>query len=215
MALPVALNLEGRRVVSVGGGPVSAHRVGIFLEEGAEVTVVAPWLCEDLVDLVITAKIRWIDRDYAGPEDLLGARFVHTATGDPATDARVLADSEDLGTWCVSAGSHRTTAAAVLARAKVDLPDGPVTLAVHASGDPARAVAVRNVLTESLETGSFPCSGFGLGKDSGGWRSSAAVQDMTICSRCAVGNSSRPLMSSSWTVSPRTESWSTCLPPCG
>lgn len=156
MALPVALNLEGRRVVSVGGGPVSAHRVGIFLEEGAKVIVVAPWLCEDLVDLVIADRITWIDRDYAGPEDLLGARFVHTATGDPATDARVLADSEDLGTWCVSAGSHRTTAAAVLARAKVDLPDGPVTLAVHASGDPARAVAVRNVLTESLETGSLP-----------------------------------------------------------
>ena len=50
-ALPVVLDLTGRLVVAVGGGPVSARRVRAFLDEGAVVRVVAPWLCEDLRDL--------------------------------------------------------------------------------------------------------------------------------------------------------------------
>ena len=70
MALPVALDLTGRRVVAVGGGPVSARRVMAFVEEGAIVTVIAPWICEDLTDLVTTGEIAWLERDYVGVSDL-------------------------------------------------------------------------------------------------------------------------------------------------
>ena len=156
MALPLALDLRGRAVVAVGGGPVSARRVTAFVAEGAQVTVIAPWLCEDLVDLVAEDAIRWIARDYAGSADLAGARLVHTATGDPSTDDAVAADSELLGLWCVHAAAAERTPAAVLARTSVDLPDGAVTVAVHASADPRRAVAVRDAIATSLTTGSLP-----------------------------------------------------------
>ncbi len=156
MALPLALDLRGRAVVAVGGGPVSARRVTAFVAEGAQVTVIAPWLCEDLVDLVAEDAIRWIARDYAGSADLAGARLVHTATGDPSTDDAVAADSELLGLWCVHAADAERTPAAVLARTSVDLPDGAVTVAVHASADPRRAVAVRDAIATSLTTGSLP-----------------------------------------------------------
>jgi len=39
---PVFLNLAGRRVVVVGGGPVAASKIEGLLREGAQVTVVAP-----------------------------------------------------------------------------------------------------------------------------------------------------------------------------
>ena len=39
---PVFLNLTGRRVVVVGGGPVAASKIHGLLREGAHVTVVAP-----------------------------------------------------------------------------------------------------------------------------------------------------------------------------
>lgn len=156
MALPVALDLRGRRVVAVGGGPVSARRVRTFVDEGADVTVVTPWLCEDLVDLVADDRVRWVARDYAGADDLAGARLVHTATGERATDALVTADAERLGLWAVSAGDGARTPAAVLARTTVELPDGTVTVAVHGGGDPLRALAVRDAIARQVDTGSLP-----------------------------------------------------------
>ena len=39
---PVFLNLAGRRVVVVGGGPVAASKIEGLLREGAQVTVVSP-----------------------------------------------------------------------------------------------------------------------------------------------------------------------------
>ena len=93
MSLPLALDLAGRLVVAVGGGPVSARRVRALVEEGAVVRVVAPWLCEDLVDLLDAGRLVWVDRDYAGPADLVGAWLVHTAVGEPAVDTAVARDA--------------------------------------------------------------------------------------------------------------------------
>jgi len=39
------LDLHGRRVVVVGGGPVAARRAARLVEDGADVHVVAPALC--------------------------------------------------------------------------------------------------------------------------------------------------------------------------
>lgn len=153
MSTAVALDLRDRSVVAVGGGPVTARRVRAFVEDGALVTVIAHWLCEDLVDLWEAERIAWEPRDYAGESDLAGARLVHTATGDRLTDRRVADEADLLGIWCVDATDASGTAASVLAASTVTLPDGPVTVAVHASGDPARAVAVRDTVSGLLASG--------------------------------------------------------------
>lgn len=154
MSTTLALDLRDRSVVAVGGGPVTARRVRAFLGDGALVTVIAPWLCEDLVDLWSAESIAWLPRDYAGDSDLAGARLVHTATGDPLTDRRVADEADLLGIWCVDATDAVGTAATVLASTAVTLPDGPVTVAVHASGDPKRAIAVRDTVSGLLASGS-------------------------------------------------------------
>ena len=51
-ALPVVLDLAGRLVVALGGGPVTGGRVRAFLDEGAAVRVVAPWVCEEVAELL-------------------------------------------------------------------------------------------------------------------------------------------------------------------
>jgi uroporphyrin-III C-methyltransferase/precorrin-2 dehydrogenase/sirohydrochlorin ferrochelatase len=153
--LPLVLDLTDRLVVAVGGGPVSARRVQAFLAEGARVRVVAPYLCEDLVDLVHEGDIAWHVRDYAGTDDLEGAWLVHTATGDGHVDEAVARDAESLRIWCVNAGSAATTRASVPARASVDTPDGTVTVAVHAGGDPGLARAVRDGFEQALASGTL------------------------------------------------------------
>ncbi|MBC9820202.1 uroporphyrinogen-III C-methyltransferase [Terrabacter sp. MAHUQ-38] len=154
-ALPVVLDLTGRLVVAVGGGPVSARRVRAFLDEGAVVRVVAPWVCEDLRDLVADERVEWLERDYAGPADLDGAWFAHTATGEPSVDREVAADAETLRVWCVDATDAAGTSASVAARADVTTPDGRVTVSAYAAGDPGLAVTVRDGVERALASGAL------------------------------------------------------------
>ncbi len=149
----LGLRLTGRLVVAVGGGVVTARRVADLVAEGAVVRLLSPHLCEDLLDLVVAGAVAWVDRDYLGPEDLEGAWLVHTATGDRPVDARVSRDAETLQIWCVDAADAGRGSAEVPARARVSTPDGAVSLAVHAGGDPRRAVAIRADLVSRVESG--------------------------------------------------------------
>ncbi|MER7072961.1 uroporphyrinogen-III C-methyltransferase [Terrabacter sp. NPDC000476] len=154
-ALPVVLDLTGRLVVAVGGGPVSARRVHGFVDEGARVRVVAPWVCEDLRDLVRAGRVEWLERDYAGPADLDGAWLVHTATGERSIDREVADDAESQRTWCIDATDAATTTASTTARADVTTPAGRVTVATYAAGDPGLSVAVRDGVERALTSGAL------------------------------------------------------------
>lgn len=151
--LPLVLDLTGRLVVAVGGGPVSARRVAAFVDEGAEVRLVAPWACEDLLDLVREGRVEWQARDYAGATDIDGAWLVHTATGESSIDTRVSADARAARVWCIDATDAERTTASVPARARVTTPDGPVTVAAYAGGDPRLARSVRDGVQLALATG--------------------------------------------------------------
>ena len=152
-ALPIVLDLDGRLVVAVGGGPVSARRVRAFVDEGALVRVVSPWLCEDLRDLVGRSQVEWLPRDYGGPSDLDGAWLVHTATGEPGVDRQVALDAAGLRVWCVDATDAAATSASIAARTDVTTPDGRITVATYAAGDPGLAVTVRDGVERAIVSG--------------------------------------------------------------
>ncbi|MDO5498188.1 MAG: uroporphyrinogen-III C-methyltransferase [Propionibacteriaceae bacterium] len=145
----LSVDLCGVPVLAVGGGPVSARRVRAFVDAGAEVTVVAPVLCTALREL--PPGVRWHARGVA-PEDLDGMRLVHTATGDPEIDRKVVEMATERGLWCVNASESRAGTAVVPARATVDTPTGGVTVAVS-SADPIRSVEIRNRISHDLRTG--------------------------------------------------------------
>ncbi|MFN8149279.1 MAG: NAD(P)-dependent oxidoreductase, partial [Candidatus Nanopelagicales bacterium] len=149
---PVVLDLAGRRTLVVGGGPVAARRARGLLDSGAAVEVVAPWLCEDLAVLVSDRSVVWHARDYADG-DVDGAWFVHTATGDRATDDAVALAAESQHVWCVRADDASASAAWTPAVARGA--DG-VLVAVSGGGDPGRSRAVRDAVAAALETGDLP-----------------------------------------------------------
>jgi uroporphyrin-III C-methyltransferase / precorrin-2 dehydrogenase / sirohydrochlorin ferrochelatase len=145
---PLSLDLRGRRVVVVGGGPVAARRARSLADAGAQVEVVAPFVCEDLRD---DARVEIHLRDYA-VGDLAGAWLVHTATGEASVDAAVAADAEAQGTWCVRADDAEASAAWTPAVVRRDA----VTVAVTTGGDPVRAVRLRNAIGAALDDGALP-----------------------------------------------------------
>lgn len=148
---PLLLDVSGRRVVVVGGGPVAARRAGALAEAGADLHVVAPFVCEPLAELIADARASWSPRDYVDG-DLDGAWLVHTATGDRDVDLAVADAAEAARVWCVRADDAAASAAWTPAVARV----GDVLVAVSGGGDPGRAVRLRNAVQTALETGALP-----------------------------------------------------------
>lgn len=149
---PLVLDLAGRAVVVVGGGPVAARRALSLVSAGALVVVVAPWLCEELAALVADRAVTWHPRDYA-EGDVDGAWLVHTATGDRATDDAVADASASARIWCVRADDASVSAAWTPAVARGS--DG-VLVAVSGGGDPGRSRAIRDAVSAALDTGELP-----------------------------------------------------------
>ncbi|WP_029287696.1 uroporphyrinogen-III C-methyltransferase [Cellulomonas sp. HZM] len=145
------VDLAGRRVLVVGGGPVAARRAARLVEDGADVLVVAPAVCEDVADLVARRAVRWAQRDYLAT-DLDGAWLVHTATGDRAVDDAVAADAEASRVWCVRADDATASPAWTPAVAR----SGDVAVAVTTGGDPRRAATLRSAIALLLDTGALP-----------------------------------------------------------
>ena len=90
---PITLDLSGRRVLVVGGGPVASRRTAGLLAAGAAVEVVAPWVTEDLRDAAEDGRLVWHERDYLVGDlvDPEPAWLVHTATGDRLVEEAVAA----------------------------------------------------------------------------------------------------------------------------
>lgn len=157
---PLFLDLSGRRVVVVGGGSVAARRARSLVDAGALVEVVAPWLCEDLVDVARDGVVAWHERDYVSG-DLLHpepAWLVHTATGDPSVDAQVAREADAARVWCVRADDASASPAwtPAVARGAAGSPSEGIAVAVTAGADPRRAAAVRDAVLAALDSGTLP-----------------------------------------------------------
>jgi len=93
MALfPLFIDLSGRKCVCVGGGNVAARKVKVLLEFGADITVISPETCKQLVELSSSDSIRIVEREYR-TEDLEGAYLVIAATQDRQKNKQVHDDA--------------------------------------------------------------------------------------------------------------------------
>jgi uroporphyrin-III C-methyltransferase / precorrin-2 dehydrogenase / sirohydrochlorin ferrochelatase len=144
--LPLGLRVAGRRVAVVGGGPVALRRVSALVAAGADVLLVAPEVEPALGDLADRGALTHAARPYA-PGDLDGAWLAYACTSDAAVNARVAAEAEDARVWCVRADDAAASTAWTPAHAHT----GGLTVAVHAEGDPRRAVAAREACLATLE----------------------------------------------------------------
>jgi uroporphyrin-III C-methyltransferase/precorrin-2 dehydrogenase/sirohydrochlorin ferrochelatase len=140
---PLHLDLTGRRVLVVGGGPVAVRRVRTLLDAGSLVEVVAPDVAAEMPD--VTVRRRAFDA-----ADVDGAWLVVSCTG--RIDEEVAQVCEKRGIWCVRADDAAASRAWVPAVARID----DVVISVTAGGDPRLAMALRDAIALSVETGDLP-----------------------------------------------------------
>ncbi|MDQ3502488.1 MAG: uroporphyrinogen-III C-methyltransferase [Actinomycetota bacterium] len=140
---PLHLDLAGRRVLVVGGGPVAARRTRGLQSAGAVVEVVARAIVDGFPDVPVTPRA-------FVPDDVDGAWLVLACTG--VVDDAVAAACASRRIWCVRADDASLSDAWMPAVARVD----DVVVSVTAGRDPRRAMALRDALTLAIDTGDLP-----------------------------------------------------------
>jgi uroporphyrin-III C-methyltransferase/precorrin-2 dehydrogenase/sirohydrochlorin ferrochelatase len=85
---PIFLNVRARRAVVIGGGAVATRKVGLLLQAGARVLVVAPLLSTELQTLRESGRIEHRAGRFA-EQDLEGAVLVIAATDQMQINAAV------------------------------------------------------------------------------------------------------------------------------
>jgi uroporphyrin-III C-methyltransferase/precorrin-2 dehydrogenase/sirohydrochlorin ferrochelatase len=148
---PLALILTGRRVLVVGGGAVASRRVPALVAAGAEVEIVSPVLSPALLAIVEAGRATWQERRFR-PEDVEGAWLVQVAVDDPEAAALVSEVAERHRVFCVRADDRDAATAWTPAVTR----QGPVTVAVTDGGDRRRAIAVRDMVAQALESAPPP-----------------------------------------------------------
>jgi siroheme synthase-like protein len=99
---PANLLVAGRRCVVVGAGRIAARKVESLLDAGADVTVVAPRVGDDVRAWAAAGRLELLERPFAAA-DLDGAWLAVTATDAPAVNAAVFAAGEARRTFVNSA----------------------------------------------------------------------------------------------------------------
>ena len=139
---PVNLVLERKPVLVVGGGRVATGKVRRLVDAGADVTVVAPEVAGDIVNMGVRVERRPYERG-----EVASYRLVVTATGTEV-DEQVFLDGETAGVWVNAADdpSHCSFTLPAVARR------GAIQVAVSTGGaSPAMASWLRAKLEDELD----------------------------------------------------------------
>ncbi|HSI31112.1 MAG TPA: bifunctional precorrin-2 dehydrogenase/sirohydrochlorin ferrochelatase [Miltoncostaeaceae bacterium] len=97
---PMFVDVEGRRCLVVGGGPVATEKVEKLLEHGAVVRLVSPETTDSLAAMVASGAVAEHRARAYAPEDLDGCFLVIAATNLDAVNRMVWQDAEARNLLC-------------------------------------------------------------------------------------------------------------------
>jgi len=143
----IALHGERIKAVVVGGGTVGTRKALALADAGAQVTVVAPEVSEEIAEAEASRRLK-IVRDEYEKDQLKGANLVVAATDSRDANARIAVDAHANGqlvniTDFPDEGNFHTMA---LHRS------GDVTIGVSAGGVPGAAARIRDAIAERFDS---------------------------------------------------------------
>ena len=122
---PVFFDLNGQKVLIVGGGEVALRKVSLLERAGAKITLVAPQIVPELMQRAATGSLKLAIREFI-PSDLDDARLVIVATSRRAVPRRttflVASTARDPGSRSTLFGATTATMAAVPASRTIATP---------------------------------------------------------------------------------------------
>jgi uroporphyrin-III C-methyltransferase / precorrin-2 dehydrogenase / sirohydrochlorin ferrochelatase len=148
---PVALPLQGRSVLVVGGGELALRKARLLAKSGCQLTVIDPEPLDELVNLAAATHRRLFRA-----EDALGRALIFAASGDDAQDEAIAAAARAAG--ALVNVPDRPAWSSFIMPAIIDR--APIAIAISSGG--ASPVLVRR-LRERLEAALEP----GLGRFAG------------------------------------------------
>jgi len=160
---PIALRLEGRVVLVVGGGEVARAKGEALYAAGAHVRVVAPSVCEALAE-----RAHSVERRGFRASDVRGAWFV-VAAATPAVNARVHRAAERAQRFVVAVDDPAACSATGMALVR----RAGMTVGISTGGAaPALASLVRRGLDALLPDELEAWTALAV-RERGGWKAGA------------------------------------------
>jgi len=143
----IALHGERIKAVVVGGGTVGTRKALALADAGAQVTVVAPEVSEEIAEAEASRRLKIVREEYE-KDQLKGVNLVVAATDSRDANARIAVDAHANGqlvnvTDFPDEGNFHTMA---LHRS------GDVTIAVSAGGVPGAAARIRDAIAERFDS---------------------------------------------------------------
>lgn len=142
--LPIFMNLQHRPALVVGGGTVAARKADLLLQAGADVTVIAPRVHDEMQRMIATGRVRWMEQLF-GPGIVRGFRLVIAATDNTAVNRRVFEECERHAIP-VNVADQPELCSFILPSI---VERGPITIAVSTGG---RSPILARLLKARLET---------------------------------------------------------------
>nr|WP_051048147.1 uroporphyrinogen-III C-methyltransferase [Rhodococcus sp. AW25M09] len=144
----VGLNLDGRRVVVIGGGTVAQRRLPLLISSGAVVHVITRQATPAVEAMATAGQVTLELRDYRDG-DLAEAWYAIACTDEAETNIAIVAEATASKIFCVRADIAKDGTAVTPASAEWD----GLTIGVLAGGEHRRSAAVRNAVIEALQSG--------------------------------------------------------------
>ena len=140
--LPLALKLTGKDVLVIGAGRVGTGKAGLLVDAGASVTIITRDVLAELPRGLTSLE----EREYRDG-DLRGYALVVSATGDAATNDRVVDEARRENIWLNVVDDPQRSDFYFTAVHRA----GDVTVSVSTEGaSPALAQEVRSMIARSL-----------------------------------------------------------------
>lgn len=144
--LPVALDLQGKHCIVIGGGSVGTRKVHTLVRAGAPVTIISPTVTQELAAEIEGGRVRWVE-DAFQHEHLGDAFLVIAATDDKDLNAAIIQAAAERGALVCDASSAERSQ--VIFGALHTTEDA--TVAVFTDGrDPSHARRTRDRIADLL-----------------------------------------------------------------
>lgn len=143
---PIALNLQSKSVLIVGGGAVASRKAPPLLIAGAKLSIISPEITDSLNALVEQGQIHWYKQAYESSLLItLKPILVFAATSSQTVNQQIAQDAQALSAWV----NHVADTGASDFQNMAILEKAPFTIAMNSAG---ASPALLGILKSRLAT---------------------------------------------------------------